>query len=135
MAFIHSVKDLIPNFSSPLQFGMQTLATTAAINTTTSTTTTLPTGVAIHQGLLRIKGTSYPGAGAGVISGLKVTATDGTNTRVLRGPGASFAASDLPDEVTMFVLDIGATSFTVAVTMTNVANGQLLYDFEIAGNV
>lgn len=134
MAFIHSIYDRIPNFGVPPMVYASTLATTAAINTTTSTTTSLPTNISIHQGFLRFKATSYPAAGAGVISGVKITATDGTNTRVLKGPGASFAASDLPDEMFAFCVDINIVSVTVAVTMTNVANGQLLYDFEVCGN-
>jgi|SRR5579862_175549 len=134
MAFVHSIYDRIPNFGVPPMVYASTLATTAATNATTTTATALPTGITIHQGQLRFKATSYPGAGAGQITGLKVTATDGTNTRVLRGPGASFAASDLPDEVTSFCTDIAINSISVIVTMGNVANGQLLYDFEVAGN-
>lgn len=121
----------LPGFT-PLKFS-GTLSDTAAINTTTTKTITPATPIVMSTGYVRIKGTGFPGAGAGVCSGIKVTMTDGTTTvTVVNLP--TFAASELMDITRTFNVDIGATSISVAITMTNVANGQMTFDFEVGAN-
>lgn len=131
-SFTHSVKDLIPGWY-PLVWRGQSVSQNAPINATTTFTITTPTGVTARQGYVRFRISAYPGAGAGQVTKVKITGTDGVTTVVL-SILASFDASDLADVTRAFCTDLGINSISFIVTMANVVNGQATVDMEIGAN-
>ena len=133
MALTRSVKETMPGFGHPTEV-IQSQDVNNPINATTTTTLSTVMLASFKSGKIRIKGFAYPGAGAGQCTAIKVTATDGVTTVVIRNI-TTFAASEFFDILIDFLLDqIAATSVSIAVTMANVANGQLTTDFELACN-
>lgn len=138
MAIVNTVTKISPGLMSPAVYAKKE-SVTNALNATTTTTFSNANLSAIpnfHFGYLRIKtlttiATAYPGTGAGVCSAITVTVSDGTNTVKIYNQQGSYAASDLFDITIPFCCDIDATTLAIAVTMTNVANGQLVTDFEV----
>jgi|SRR5581483_5829219 len=134
MAITNSLKTLFPGFGNPT-LQAQLLSQTFAINATTTKTFSSFTPVTTcRSGWVRIHGISYPGAGAGQITGIKITGSDGTNTVELYMDTTSRTASDLPDLIFPFITELSLTSVAVAITMANVANGQLSADLELVAN-
>lgn len=133
MTVTRSVKELFPGFGQVTDY-VKSDSVNNPINTTTTTVLTPAMLASFRSGRVRVRGFAYPGAGAGQCTAIKITATDGTTTYVL-GNIATFAASEFFDFVLSFgPLEIAATSVSVAITMANVANGQLTADLELAVN-
>lgn len=132
MAITRKVTEMMPGVGHATEY-VSSEGVNNPINATT-TTTLIPTGNPFRSGKWRVRGIAYPGAGAGQCTAIKVTVTDGSATHVL-AILPSFAASDLFNVGGEFgPLEIAATSISFAVTMANVANGQLTADFEVGVN-
>jgi|SRR5581483_327006 len=129
-ATTHFLNDKLPVFAEPFQRNIYTANTTWAINGTRTLAVTVPS---IRMGQWRFKVNSYPGAGAGQLTSLKVTASDGTNTIVLAYWIGGFDASDLLDLTGQFFTDQPLTTISFIGAVANVANGQLNIDVNIAG--
>ena len=105
--------------------------TATAAGTTTftfDTTGALTPAPTIRQGIIRIKATAA--AAGGQITGIYITATDGTTTVHIYDKEEDFVAEDLPDIIVPFCLDINANSFAVQV---KVATADYTLDIELAG--
>ena len=143
MAFTNRVRGSLPYIScaGAASAGTATAnnpkeGVTATLNATTTFTfdTTGAFGPAptMRQGIIRIKATSA-GSGTGTITGIYITATDGTTTVHIYDKEEDFVAGDLPDVIIPFCLDINATSIAVEVKCANTPNGSYTLDIELAG--
>lgn len=140
MSVINTVSRIMTGFGFPGVL-VKKEGVNQPINVTTTTTfsnANLNNIPNFHSGIIRIKtqntiALTYPGTGAGQVTSIKVTITDGTNTLVLINV-PTFAANDLFDLIVPFITDLDATSISIAVAVANVANGQATLDFEVAVN-
>lgn len=140
MAIVNSLQKITLGFGASAVVVNKASVTNATNATTTTTFTNAQLNAIapdIMCGYVRIKtlttgATAYPGAGAGVCSAIKISVSDGTSTIVIANV-PTFAASDLFDLTFPFMCDLAAgATIAFAVTMTNVANGQLVTDMEVA---
>jgi hypothetical protein len=102
-----------------------------------TTTTNIPVvGNPFRSGKVRIRGFDFPGAGAGQCTLIKVIAKNtGATVTATVANVPTFAASEKFDLNLQFgPLEFDAVSIDVAITMANIANGQLTTDFEICVN-
>lgn len=125
MAFIRTVKDIMPGYGSAGQFQKQEgVATNVG---TTAVTTTAFVGT-VSAGLIRVK-TLAIGAGGTNKVGV-ITVTDGTTTvQIYAGDAVATAANQGLDEIFEFRSDLNITSITVNIVVA-VANGT--HDVEFA---
>jgi len=86
----------------------------------------------VRSGRIRFKTTATGGAGS-QITGIKITATDGTSTVTLYQDGTARTANEFEDFVWTFISELNLTTVTVIITTAN-AGGAATADLEIAGN-
>ena len=135
MAIGRSIKETFPGYGQVTDY-IQSLAVNNPINATTTTNLAPAMLTAFRSGKVCIRGIAYPGAGAGQCTAIRVIAknTGATISHVI-GVLPSFAASDLFHVTVPFgPLEFDAASVDIAITMANVANGQLTADLELAVN-
>jgi hypothetical protein len=134
MAFVNRVLLIIPSFGTPLQNDALFLKT-ASVATLTTTTTSL-TGLtpAIKEGWIRIKLSAS--TGAGTVTSLAITLTDGTTTEstwteTLVGTANSFQSPNQVVRTVPFLSELAVTQVNV-ITVFGTAGGTL--DIEVGAS-
>lgn len=134
MAFVNRVLLIIPSFGTPIQNDTLFLKT-AAVATLTTTTTSL-TGLtpAIKQGWVRIKCSAS--TGAGTVTSLALTVTDGTTTEsvwteTLVGTANGFQSPNQVVRTVPFLSELAVTQVNV-ITVFGTAGGTL--DIEVGAS-
>lgn len=128
---VRGIRSIFPGFGNPGEY-VSLLNQQAAINATTAFALT---GFVnwVSSGIIRLR-TIGIGVGAAQVTGLKITATDGTDTETLYQDAIARTASEFHNMLFHFVSELKFTTITVSVTLANVANGTYNYDIEVAGN-
>lgn len=129
MSIVNSVKTLFPGVGNCTEYVALT-AQTLTINTTNSFALTGFTNY-VRSGRIKLNVTAAPASSQ--ITGIKITATDGTNTVTLYQDAVSRTAAELNELLWEFISEFNLTTVTVAVTMANAGSAQTC-DVEIAGN-
>lgn len=131
MAFVNTVKQILPGMGSPT-----TVVQRAAVATNSGATTniTLPSAGSfaptISWGKVRAKTVTVGANSTSKVA--SVTATDGTTTiQLYGGDAAASAVGTGIDETIDFMSDLKLTSITVAIT---VATANCTHDVEVAGS-
>lgn len=130
MAIVNKLTTIMPAFGAPTEY-ITLLAQNLPIN---ATTTFALTGFVnfIRSGRVRFKSTATGGAGS-QITGIKITATDGTSTVTLYQDGTARTANEFEDFLWSFISELNLTTVNVAVTTAN-AGGAATLDLEVTGN-
>jgi len=130
MAIANKLTTIMPAFGAPTEY-ITLLAQNLPIN---ATTTFALTGFVnfIRSGRVRFKSTATGGAGS-QITGIKITATDGTSTVTLYQDGTARTANEFEDFLWSFISELNLTTVNVAVTTAN-AGGAATLDLEVTGN-
>jgi hypothetical protein len=131
MAIVNKLTTLMPAFGAPTEY--VTLLAQAVVNTATTTTYTL-TGFTNYVRTGRIRFKIIPPAGAaGQITGIQITATDGTTTVTLYQDSTARAAGTNLDFLYSFISELNLTTVSVLVTTAAVGAASTA-DLEITGN-
>jgi hypothetical protein len=128
MAIVNSVKTVL-QFGNPTEY-VNLLAQNVPIN---ATTTFALTGFVnyVRSGKVRFKVTAAPASSQ--ITGIKITATDGTTTVTLYQDATARTAAELVDLLFSFISELNLTTVNVLVTLAN-AGSAMTADLEITGN-
>lgn len=131
MAIVNKLTVLMPAFGAPTEY--VTLASQALPNTATTTTYAL-TGFLnfVRTGRIRFK-IIPPAGAAGQITGVKVTATDGTTTVTLYQDSVARTAGENIDWMYSFISDLNLTTVSLLIT-TAAAGAASTIDVEVTGN-
>lgn len=131
MAVVNKLTVLMPAFGAPTEY-VTSLA--AALPNTATTTTYALTGFLnfIRTGRLRFK-IIPPAGAAGQITGIKVTATDGTTTVTLYQDTVARTAGENIDWLYSFISDLNLTTVSLLIT-TAAAGAASTIDVEVTGN-
>jgi hypothetical protein len=129
MAIVNTVKTISVQ-AVPTEY-VSLVAQNVPINATTSFALTGFVNF-VRSGRIRFKTTATGGAGS-QITGIKITATDGTSTVTLYQDGTARTANEFEDFVWTFISELNLTTVTVIITTAN-AGGAATADLEIAGN-
>lgn len=133
MAILRTIRETFPGHGQVTDY-VSKQGINNPVNATTTTNLAPAMLADFRSGRVRVRGFDYPGAGAGQATAVRVIAKNVSASHVI-AVLPSFAASDLFDILISFgPLEIAATSVDVAITMANVANGQLTADFELCVN-
>ena len=130
MAIANKLTTLMPAFGAPTEY-----VTLTAQNLPINATTTFSlTGFVnfVRSGRIRWKHTATGGA-ASQVTGVKITATDGTNTVTLYMDTTSRTANEFNDFLYSFISELNLTTISVLITTAN-AGGAATLDLEITGN-
>lgn len=131
MAILNKLTVLMPAFGAPTEY--ISLAGQALPNTATTTTYAL-TGFLnfVRTGRLRWK-IIPPAGAAGQVTGVKVTATDGTTTVTLYQDAVARTAGENIDWLYSFISELNLTTVNLLIT-TAAAGAASTIDVEITGN-
>lgn len=131
MAIVNKLTVIMPAFGAPTEY--VTLLGSALPNTAV-TTNFVFTGFLnfVRSGRLRFK-IIPPAGAAGQITGIKVTATDGTTTITLYQDAVARTAGENIDWLYSFISDLNLTTVTLAIT-TAAAGAASTLDAECTGN-
>lgn len=128
MAIVNTVKTMSIQ-AVPTEY-VNLLAQNVPINASTSFVLTGFVNY-VRTGRIRFKTTAMPASTQ--ITGIKVTATDGTNTVTLYQDTTARTAAEMLDWVYTFISELNLTTITVIITLAN-AGSAATADLEIAGN-
>lgn len=131
MAIGNKLTTIMPAFGAPTEY--VTILAAAVVNTATTTTYAF-TGFLnfVRSGRMRFK-IIPPAGAAGQISGMKVTATDGTTTVTLYMDTTTRTAGENIDWLYSFISDLNLTTVNLLVT-TVAAGAASTADLELTGN-
>ena|SRR2546430_4410840 len=131
MAIANKLTTIMPAFGAPTEY--VTLVGQALPNTATTTTYAL-TGFLnfIRAGRLRWK-INPPAGAAGQVTGVKVTATDGTTTVTLYQDTVARTAGENIDWLYAFISELNLTTVSVLIT-TAAAGAASTVDVEVTGS-
>lgn len=129
MAVVNSVKTLFPGLGSVTEY-ISLLAQNVPINAATGFALTGFTNY-VRSGKVRVKLTAAPASSQ--VTGLNITATDGTTTVILYFDTTARTAATLFDFLYEFISELNLTTVTVTITAAN-AGTAMTADLEIAGN-
>lgn len=131
MAIVNKLTTLMPAFGAPTEY--VTLLAQALPNTATTTTYAL-TGFVNFVRSGRIRWKIVPPAGAaGQVTGVKITATDGTTTITLYQDSVARTAGENIEFLYSFISELNLTTVNVLLT-TAAAGAASTVDVEITGN-
>ena len=129
MAIVNKVTTIMPAFGAPTEYVTST-AVNLPINAATSTALTGFVNF-VRSGRIRFKTTTAPAAA--VITGVKITATDGTSTVTLYMDTTTRIATEFQDFLYSFISELNLTTINVIVTLAN-AGSAITADLEVTGN-
>jgi hypothetical protein len=129
MAIANKLTTLMPAFGAPTEY-ITSLSVNIPINATTTTALTGFTNF-VRSGRVRFK--SQAALTASQLTGVVVTATDGTSTVTLYADATTRVAANFVDFLYSFISELNLTTVSVALTLANVG-GAATVDFEITGN-
>lgn len=129
MAIVNKLTSIMPAFGQATEY-VTLLAQNVPINAATSFALT-GFGNFVRSGRVRFKTTTAPAAA--VISGIKITGTDGSATVTLYMDTVTRIATEFQDFLYSFISELNLTTITVIVTLTN-AGSAITADFEVTGN-
>lgn len=131
MAIVNKLTVIMPAFGAPTEY---VFLTAQALPNTATTTTYALTGFInfVRSGRLRFK-IIPPAGAAGQITGIKVTATDGTTTLTLYQDTVARTAGENIDWLYSFISDLNLTTVNLLIT-TAAAGAASTIDVEITGN-
>lgn len=129
MAIANKLTVLMPAFGAPTEY-VTSVAVNLPIN---AATTTALTGFLnfVRTGRVRFKTTTAPAAS--VITGIKITGTDGSATVTLYMDTTTRIATEFQDFLYSFISELNLTTISVIVTLAN-AGSAITADFEVTGN-
>lgn len=130
MAIVNKLTSLMPAFGAPTEY-VTLLA--QALPATGSATYAL-TGFVNYVRSGRLRWKIIPPAGAaGQVTGIKVTATDGTTTVTLYQDTVARTASENIDWLYSFISDLNLTTINIVVSVATAGAGSTV-DVEVTGN-
>lgn len=129
MAIANKLTVLMPAFGAPTEY-LTSVAVNLPINAATSTSLTGFLNF-VRTGRVRFKTTTAPAAS--VITGIKITGTDGTSTVTLYMDTTTRIATEFQDFLYSFISELNLTTVSVIVTLAN-AGSAITADFEVTGN-
>jgi hypothetical protein len=129
LSIVNSVKTLFPGFGNATEY----IALTGQSVVINATTTFTLTGFInyVRSGRIRLQTSAAPASSQ--ITGITITATDGTTTVYLYQDAIARTAATLFSLLIDFISDLNITSISVLVTAANAGTAQTL-DLEVAGN-
>ncbi len=131
MAILNKLTTLMPAFGAPTEY--VTLLSAALPNAAVTTTFAL-TGFVNYVRTGRLRWKIIPPAGAaGQVTGVKVTATDGTTTVTLYQDAVARTAGENIDWMYSFISDLNLTTINILIT-TAAAGAASTIDVEVTGN-
>jgi len=132
MAIVNKLTVLMPAFGAPTEY-VTSLAQNLPINVAAGTTYAL-TGFLNFVRTGRIRWKIVPPAGAaGQVSGVKITATDGTTTVTLYQDTTTRTAGENIDFMYSFISELNLTTINVIIATANVGAASTI-DLEVTGN-
>lgn len=129
MAIANKLTVLMPAFGAPTEY-VTSVAVNLPINAATSTALTGFLNF-VRTGRVRFKTTTAPAAS--VITGIKITGTDGSATVTLYMDTTTRIATEFQDFLYSFISELNLTTISVIVTLAN-AGSAITADFEVTGN-
>lgn len=131
MAIVNKLTVLMPAFGAPTEY-VTSLA--QALPNTVTTTTFALTGFLNFIRTGRIRWKIIPPAGAaGQVTGVKITATDGTTPVTLYQDAVARTAGENIDFLYSFISELNLTTINVLIT-TAAAGAASTIDLEVTGN-